>query len=371
MSPSLPVWLDCDPGHDDAIAILLALELPQIKLLGLSTCNGNSSLENTSRNAAKLLATFRASSDIPLHRGNARPSGDAGYDEGAAETIHGASGLDGVELLPSLDDARVQAHYQKASASTGNTAVLGMTKAIRDTWDSGKGSKTWVVVTGPCTNAAELIEKEEDLVRDAVAGWVVMGGSFGIPQWTPVAEFNVHTDPASLQAILRPAPFPPVVLDPLNVTHTAIFRESTHRQLLDPKGLHAADAPMHDWRKQDEESDVRWMLSTLLTFFAKTYLEVFNFLDGPPLHDALCIAWLAQPSLFKGRWADIEVGPVSEGAEGRGETRLIKGSEWKGGEFEKREGNCFVLEELDNPSFWAMFLDAVGSVEKKIGGEKL
>lgn len=54
-----------------------------------------------------------------------------------------------------------------------------MTKAIRDTWDSGKGSKTWVVVTGPCTNAAELIEKEEDLVRDAVAGWVVMGGSFG------------------------------------------------------------------------------------------------------------------------------------------------------------------------------------------------
>lgn len=87
--------------------------------------------------------------------------------------------LDGVELLPALDSPAVQHFYSKASPEKGNTAVKGMTKAIRDTWDSGKGSKTWVVITGPCTNGAELMAVEEQLVKDAVAGWVVMGGSFG------------------------------------------------------------------------------------------------------------------------------------------------------------------------------------------------
>ena len=84
---------------------------------------------------------------------------------------------------------------------------------------------------------------------------------------------------------------------------------------------------------------------------AKTYLEVFGFLDGPPIHDALCIGWLAQPSLFRGRWGQVEVGQVSEGAAGRGETRLVKGTEWKtemGVHTERPEGtNCFVLEELE------------------------
>lgn len=87
--------------------------------------------------------------------------------------------LDGVELLPALESPAVEHHYKKANAAAGNTAVAGMTAAIRAAWNGGKGSKTWVVVTGPCTNAAELMDAEEDLVRDAVEGWVVMGGSFG------------------------------------------------------------------------------------------------------------------------------------------------------------------------------------------------
>ncbi|CED83431.1 Predicted inosine-uridine preferring nucleoside hydrolase [Phaffia rhodozyma] len=354
------IWLDCDPGHDDAVALLLALNLSEINLLGVSSVNGNSGLENTTRNAATLLAMFKAREDMPLERGAKEPIAGPEFNEGAAEAIHGSSGLDGVELLPPLSDPRVQHFYSKAPAGT-DTAVQGMARAIRDSWKDGQGEKVWIVVTGPCTNAARLIKMEEDLVKDAVAGWVVMGGSFDIPQWTPVAEFNIHTDPAALSEILRPAPFPPVILDPLNITHSAIFTSDIHQRLLDPKGKNGSD-----WRKRGE-SDVRWMLSTLLTFFADTYLKVFDFKDGPPIHDALCVAWLGDPSLFKGRWCDLEVGSIDEGSAGRGQTRLVKGTEWRNGSFEHGVlGNCFVLETLDTSTFWNMFLECVDKVEKKI-----
>lgn len=85
--------------------------------------------------------------------------------------------MDGVELLPSHDNPTVQHHYSK-SPSGSNTASSAMAKAIRQA-KAETGEKTWVVVTGPCTNAAALIAEEEDLVRDSVAGWVVMGGAFG------------------------------------------------------------------------------------------------------------------------------------------------------------------------------------------------
>jgi hypothetical protein len=162
-----------------------------------------------------LLAFFRAPPETPLHRGAVKPTGVEHFDEKAAETIHGKSGsvslspsllflaqqagpylaffslaltspsncylslsLDGVELLPPTSDPAVQ-HFYTKTPSGSDTAVEAMTSAIRTAWDSGKGDKTWVVVTGPCTNAAKLIQQEEDLVKEAVAGWVVMGGAFG------------------------------------------------------------------------------------------------------------------------------------------------------------------------------------------------
>jgi uridine nucleosidase len=183
---------------------------------------------------------------------------------------------------------------------------------------------------------------------------------------------DIHTDPAGLQAILRPFPFPPVVLAPLNITHTAIFTEAIQKRLLHPDGT-GLDGD--DWKSKGK-SDVRWMLSTLVTFFvsrprfarredittdvhartfarqAKTYREVFGFMDGPPIHDALCVSWLANPEFFKGKWATLEVGAVTEGPEGRGETRPVKGTEWQELSFEDgrkdgKGGNCYSLMELD------------------------
>lgn len=75
-------------------------------------------------------------------------------------------------------------------------------------------------------------------------------------------------------------------------------------------------------------------------------------MDGPPIHDALCVSWLANPELFKGKWATLEIGAVGEGKEGRGETRFVKGTDWQELSFEEgraggKGGNCYSLMELD------------------------
>ncbi|GAA5947135.1 hypothetical protein JCM3765_002173 [Sporobolomyces pararoseus] len=358
-----PVWLDCDPGHDDAVAILLALHLPEIDLQGISVVHGNASIENTVLNAARCLLSYGSpeqSSRLGVYAGVTKPLlRPVRHDP----EIHGDDGLGGVEGLLSAEDPRVQA---KVAETAGKKAV----NALADTARSlPEGRQLSVVATGALTNIALFVSLYPELVRDKVSQIVIMGGAEGRGNRSPTAEFNILIDPEAA-AIVFDAEVKVVIAvsryffsfeersrvdvlfqQPLNVTHQALFRSSDNERLL------------------EKHTPLRHSLSTLLNFFAETYAKVFDFTEGPPVHDPLCIAFIARPELFKGKRYRVDV--ELEGRWTAGTTsvdlynyREQELTEWKENP-ETRESwgvlgkNVYVLEQLDVPAFWQLFQDCV------------
>ncbi|RDA96082.1 hypothetical protein CP533_5868 [Ophiocordyceps camponoti-saundersi (nom. inval.)] len=277
---TVPVWLDCDPGHDDAFAILLAAHHPNINLLGISTVFGNASLERTTRNAASVLTALSKHRDIPLHAGHAkalhRPALHAPTD------IHGESGLDGTDLLP---------HPQCQPSDV--PAVEAMEAALR----SQPPDTAWIVATGALTNVAALFLKCPDLVGH-IQGLSLMGGSFGdgfsdapvsrvdgvarIGNVSPHAEFNILVDPEAAALVFHDKTIATkTTVVPLDLSHQVLATESV-RELL----LYGAQGE----RSGTGKTKLRTMLVELLYFFAKTYSDVFGITAGPPLHDPIAVA---------------------------------------------------------------------------------
>ncbi|KAL2123241.1 hypothetical protein VTJ04DRAFT_3696 [Mycothermus thermophilus] len=277
----IPVWLDCDPGHDDTFAILLAAYHPAIRLLGISTVFGNASLDKTTRNAASILTAIAKARSIPLYTGAShalfRPPLHAPTD------IHGDSGLDGTSLLPPpqvepiTNTPAIDAAYEALWACPPNTA--------------------WVVATGAFTNAAALFLKYPHLIGH-VKGLSLMGGAIGggftpavlgvvdgvprVGNWTPWAEFNVLADPEAAAAIFGNRELAKkTTLIPLDVSHLVLTTEEVRELLL--------YGPKKEGEKR-EPTKLRRMLVELLMFFAKTYSDVFGITAGPPLHDPLAVA---------------------------------------------------------------------------------
>jgi len=184
-SPRTKLWLDCDPGRDDAVAILFALHLPQLELLGLSSVHGNSSLEMMTLNCVRLLCSYGSpaqAASIPVAQGARIPLVRA---LGLESAIHGKTGLDGVTGLLTIDDPLVA---KLQSTAVGNNAVLAMAEAMRAL---PEGEQLVLVATGSYTNIALVISTFPDLVRQKVSRIAVMGGAEGRGNKSPVAEANV------------------------------------------------------------------------------------------------------------------------------------------------------------------------------------
>lgn len=177
-----------------------------------------------------------------------------------------------------------------------------------------------LLATGPLTNIALFLSVYPELVSD-IEELVFMGGGVGLGNRSPVAEFNILCDPGKLESslsditalscmaeaaqIVLNAPLKKTMI-PLNVTHQALLTPQRHARLLQPE-----IAP--DWNEGSLPtalSPLRHTLSSLFRFFADSYREVFGFVDGPPLHDALTVAYVAKPDLFRGsRYrVDVELG---------------------------------------------------------------
>ncbi|KAG8956619.1 Uridine nucleosidase 1 [Tulasnella sp. 424] len=350
MSP-IPIWLDSDPGHDDAVAILLACSLPEVKLLGLSTTHGNATADFTFTNGVRLLEFYAADQEVKVWRGADKP---LIRHSRADPEIHGPDGLGGADELPGVADERVQARLER---SKGLKAIHGMASAINETYQNGAGQKVTLIATGPLTNLALFFSVYPELI-DGVEQIVFMGGGVGIGNRSPVAEFNILCDPEAAQIVLD-VPIPKVMI-PLNVTHTALLTSSRHAQLLDPAS---------NWKEGSLPSattPLRSVLSSALSFFVETYKSTFGFLDGPPLHDVLTIVYVVAPQLFQTtRYrVDVELGVSHAVGETVVDLYRYRSCDDSWG---KTGLNCHVAAGADIPEIFEIILRAVALCDERRG----
>ena len=308
MRVTQPVIVDCDPGHDDALALMLAARDSRVKLLGVTTVAGNQTLEKTTRNALKILALAGAS-DVPVAAGCDRPLVG---ELVVAEDIHGVSGLDGPDFEVPLPEV------------AGVHGVELMRRLIVDS-----AEPVTIVATGPLTNVALLLRVHPE-VKAQIGRIVFMGGSTGRGNTTPYGEFNIVTDPEAADIVIQ-AGLPTTMIG-LNVTHQAL---ATDPVIAEFRGLGTA---------------LGAVCAELMTFFAGTYREVFGF-PHPPVHDPVAVAAVIDPALVS--TVSVPVAVELSGTYTRGATVV---------DLHQRTGNppnADVAVGLDVDGFWRLLMSAV------------
>lgn len=264
--PRHAIILDCDPGQDDAIALLLALASPdEIELLAVTAVAGNVPLRLTEANARRILA-LAGRSEIPVHVGCARP---LLRPLETAEYVHGATGLDGAELPPPAAPAA-------AGHAVDAMIALVMGRPI--------GTVT-LCPTGPLTNVAMALRKEPRLA-ERLAGIVLMGGAIELGNVTPAAEFNIYVDPHAADIVFGCGA--PITMFGLDVTHKVLVTEPRLR------AIEAIGTP------------VARAAAGLLDFYSRFDRERYGE-PGGPLHDPCVIAHLIEPTLFRGRACPVTI----------------------------------------------------------------
>ncbi len=302
------ILLDCDPGHDDAVAIALAQHYAE--LVGITTVGGNSGLANTTDNALRVCALLGI--DVPVHAGADAPL--VGPTPPRAERIHGRSGLDGSDL-------------PEARGTADSDDAVGY---LLDTTRAREG--LWLVPTGPMTNVALALRRDPTLVR-RVAGVSFMGGAAGAGNITSHAEFNIWCDPEAAHEVLS-AGFRQVTMAGLDVTGEV---RATWPILERVRALGAVGVVFAD----------------LLAFYLRN-CEGLDGTDGAAVHDALAVLWLTHPGLFVGR--DLPVRVETTGTHTRGMTVVDQRPRRS-----PPPPTCHVLFHADSAAVWDLIVDALAS----------
>jgi purine nucleosidase/pyrimidine-specific ribonucleoside hydrolase len=310
----IPIILDCDPGHDDAMALLLAIGSPSIDLRAVTTTFGNCAVEDATRNASRVL-TLAGAADIPVAQGAAGSL--SGHSE-LGNYVHGASGLDGPELpepeVPPVDLSAVDLMARTLAASTEPVTV---------------------VATGPITNVARVLQRD-DLDRATIREIIFMGGSTERGNHTPTAEFNTYADPEALAVVLDSGL--PVRMVGLNLTHQALA------------------SPEVVARMKAMDSSVARVAAGWMGFFGSSYRSIWEF-DSPPVHDPCTIAALIEPDLV--RWRRCFVAVETAGQWTRGTTVVDLYDRYG------REPNVDVAMELDVEAYWNLVLSAIDRLGRR------
>ena len=301
---STPILLDCDPGHDDAIALLLALASPELELLGVTTVAGNQTVEKTTANAIRVLELV--GSDVPVAAGAGRPLVREPY---VAAYVHGETGLDGPDLPPARREP-VDQHAVDFLAERIDGATL--------------------VATGPLTNVALLLAREEASPERIV----LMGGAIAEGNVTPAAEFNIWADPEAAARVFSSGL--DVTMVGLDVTHQALLTDE-----------HAAGLR--------ENGRVGSVVADLLDFYGTFHKQVYDF-EGSPIHDAVAVAQAIQPDLLELRELNVEIDRESELCRGRTVVDVWKRT--------GREANARVAVGIDAPGFIELLLERLGSLDR-------
>lgn len=270
---TVPLIIDCDPGHDDAIAILLALASPETTVLGITTVGGNAELEDTTRNALTVLEVA-GRTDVPVAAGCGHPLVRPLH---TADHVHGRSGMDGPVLDPPSTEP-VEAHAVDFLAETIGASATPVT----------------LVPTGPLTNIAMLLRHHPSVVEN-VERIVLMGGAIELGNVTPAAEFNIWADPEAADVVFGHGL--PLTMVGLDVTHQARMGR-VHGERLRATGRSGE------------------FVADLLDFFVGFHQRVYG-LDSSPIHDAVAVADVIWPDLMVAEDLHVAVETASELTRGR------------------------------------------------------
>jgi len=300
---STPIVIDCDPGHDDAIAILLALASPEVELRAVTTVAGNQTLDKTTRNALKVLE-LAGRGDIPVAAGAAAP---LRRQLRTAAHVHGESGLDG----PALPEPQVRAVDRHAVDLLADVLEPGVV----------------LVPTGPLTNIALLFERG---VRPEAVVW--MGGAIAEGNITPAAEFNAFVDPEAAAAVF--AGGVPLTMIGLDVTHKALFTRAHADRL---RGTGKAGR----------------VVAELSDFFQLFHERRYG-MNGSPIHDALAVAHVIDPTLVGIIPCNVEVETSSRLCDGR--TVVDR---WG---VTGKPANAHVGIDVDAERFLELLIERIGSL---------
>ncbi|WP_010530168.1 nucleoside hydrolase [Lentibacillus jeotgali] len=311
MTNNRKIIMDCDPGHDDALAIILAAsKISPLTIEAITTVSGNVDVEKNTLNALKICDMIGLD-ETPVAKGADRP---LFKEREVAEEIHGETGLDGPVLpeKPTKELAEVHAVdviIEKVLNSNQNVTL---------------------VATGPLTNVALAIRKDPRIVPKIEEIVLMGGGTFG--NWTPAAEFNIYVDAEAAKIVFDSDI--PIAMFGLDVTHQAIANRDI----------------MNDFKAIG--NPVAQFAADLLDFFLTTNEEVFG-LEGGPVHDACTIAYLIQPSLFDLKHVRVDIETKGEFTYGMTSVDMLGVT--------GKQANVTFAQNLNRDGFWELFNDSLKS----------
>jgi len=309
------ILLDCDPGHDDMMAIMLASIHPEINLLGITTVAGNQTGDKTFENTRRIL-TLIGETDLPLVRGADKP---LFRDLVVAPNIHGSSGLDGAELPePRIDGLPFH-------------AADFIIEMVRDA-----EKPVTLVPTGPLTNIAMALIKDPSITKN-IERICFMGGAVYDSNITPAAEFNIYVDPEAARIVLESGV--PLTMVGLDVTNKAIINFRHIRE-------------MASWGGKASS-----VVAPLMQFFAEANEKAFG-IQGGPIHDALAVAAVIDPKVVETLHLNVQVETCSDLTRGQTLADLygVTG----------REPNCDVALKVDVDRFIKLMMDSLKELDARL-----
>ena len=299
------IILDCDPGHDDAVAIMLATAHEDIDLLGITCVAGNATLENTKNNALKVCSLI-GNSKVPIFSGADKP---LHYELVTAEHVHGKSGLDtDGQPINILEGYSIQKMH----------AVDFIINTCHQ-----QNEPFYLCSVGPLTNIA-LALKKDPTIKSKIKEIVFMGGAaMCLGNITPAAEFNIYVDPHAANIVLNSGI--KIVMFGLDVTHK----------------VNVNDKIINDIKSNNNKSSI--FFADLMNFYSKTHRKIFE-IEESPLHDPCVIGYLINEKLFDGKYVNVKVEEQSTLTRGQTVTDWMKVTE--------RKPNCQVMINADHKNFF-------------------
>ncbi|MBU2598576.1 MAG: nucleoside hydrolase [Actinobacteria bacterium] len=314
------IILDCDPGHDDMVAIILACSSDEIDLMGITTVAGNQTGDKTFINTLKVLTLINRI-DIPVARGFDKP---IFRKLTVAPRIHGVSGLDGA-YLPEPDIKLLE-----RVKTLDIHAVDFIIKSVKES-----DEKVTIVPTGPLTNIAIALLKEP-LIKDNIDRIILMGGAVYDSNITPASEFNIYVDPEAAKIVFESGI--PITMVGLDVTNKAILTFKDIEELNNLQGR------------------VSRVIAPLLKFFAQANKDFFG-IGGAPLHDALAVSYIIMPDTIKTKYLNVTI--ETEGKYTRGRTVVdvynITG----------KEPNVDVAFEVNSLAFKKLIMNTIKKLDQR------